>query len=219
MQCSFPRWIINISITAFLKSGMWNHEFTTNKTGMLHTFARNSLKMVAKNPNSISCLLLWRVMPHPIKEEQHMILFISNSGSSNSQWEMLSRVIYKWVVQNFPCQNSSADMWIILKGIWLRVTRFCTRMSLFANYAVNTSARFKIRQSNGQTVLTQPAVADGRIQDVWSLPDPWLHLQRTALGGVAHDHYFLLPTIFFSLYLLHPSPVSAKKIKVWKSNI
>lgn len=94
-----------------------------------------------------------------------------------------------------------------------RVTRFCTRMSLYANYPVNTSVCFKIRQSNGQTVLTQPVVADGRMQDVWNLPDPWLHLERTAFGGVARDHYFLPLTSLFSLCLLHPNPVSVKKIK------
>lgn len=52
------------------------------------------------------------------------ILFPFNAGSSNLQWGILPRVIHKWVAQNFPCQNYSADMWIILRSIWLKVTRF-----------------------------------------------------------------------------------------------
>lgn len=84
-----------------------------------------------------------------------------------------------------PLPNSSANiMQINVKSIWLRTTKFCTWMSSYVNYLINTSVCFKIRNISGQTVLTLPAAADGRMQNVWSLPDRWLHLERTALEGI-----------------------------------
>lgn len=161
---------------------------------MLCILASNSLKMVAIKQHYLG------VKDYTLKEEQHIILLLSNPDSSSFQWEVPSRAIYKRVIQNFACQNCSASIVsTVLQSIWLRATKFCTRMSFYANYLVNASVCFKIRHINGQTVLSLPVVADGRMRNVWSLPDRCLGRHGTK---DADDHYFL-PTPSFPGHTFH----------------
>lgn len=85
----------------------------------------------------------------------------------------------------FPLPKLFSKYYVNLKIIWLRTAKFCTRGSFYASSLINTSVCFKIRHTNGQTVLTLPVVADGRMQKVWSLPDRRLHPERAASEGVA----------------------------------
>lgn len=119
----------------------------------------------------------------------------------------------------FPLPKLFSKYYVNLKIIWLRTAKFHMRISFYASSLINTSVCFKIRHTNGQTVLTFPVVADGRMQKVWSLPDRWLHLERTASEGVAQRMPMTTvssPATCFSVYNFQIQQIHVSKFAAGK---